>query len=82
MGGHKLYAGLGALYSSNSSSFGSFKDSDSGIYLNGKLGILTPVTDDVFLDFGAKYDMGMGDYKDSTLSMNIGLQFFMPLFGH
>lgn len=82
MGGHKLYAGLGAVYSSYSSSFGSFKDSDSGIYLNGKLGILMPVTDDVFLDFGAKYNMGMGDYKDSTLSMNIGLQFFMPLFGY
>lgn len=80
MGDNKLYAGLGAIFGSHSYKFGSVKTSDSGTHLNAKLGFLVPVTPDVFLDLGAKYEMGMGDYKDNTLGINLGLQMFTPLF--
>lgn len=80
MGNHKLYAGLGATFASYSSKFGSFKSSDSGTYLNGKFGILMPITEDVFFDLGAKYEKGLGDFKDSSFGVNLGLQIFTPLF--
>lgn len=79
IGDFKLYGGFGGTYKSFSSKLGSSKITSTGVYLNPKLGILLPMSEDVYLDLGAKYDIGVGDNEDSTLGINLGLQIFMPL---
>lgn len=80
MGDNKAYAGLGATFDSYSSKTGALKYSDSGTYLNAKLGYLLPLTPEVFLDLAAKYEKGVIEYKDSTFGVSLGLQFFAPFF--
>lgn len=81
----KLYGGLGLLYNSDAYDDGVFDASVSSTFLNLKAGYLFPIAENVFIDFGAKYDMGFGSYggdgsgdnEQSQLGINAGLQIFL-----
>lgn len=58
--------------------------SGSGNYLGLKGGYLFPIARNVFVDFGAHYNMGLGDYggdyegknEESEFGLNVGFQIF------
>lgn len=81
----KLYGGLGFLYNSDSYDDDFVDYTASSTYLNIKAGYLVPIAKNVYLDFGAKYDMGFGSYggdgegdnEESQFGINAGLQIFI-----
>jgi len=93
----KIYGGLDLLYNSLSWEDEYYGGKDDGgwnaMYLGLKGGYLFPVVENVYVDFGLKYQMGLGDYggddyedapdeykenEESTFGINIGLQIFIP----
>ncbi len=87
----KIYGGLDFLYNSLSWESGPDDGSSNAMYLDLKGGYLIPVVENVYVDFGLKYQMGLGDYggddyedapdeykenEESTFGVNIGLQIF------
>jgi len=93
----KIYGGMDFLY--NSFSWEDEYDGEkydgnrNAMYLDLKAGYLFPVVENVYVDFGLKYQMGLGDYggddyedaldeykenEESSFGINIGLQIFIP----
>lgn len=87
----KIYGGLDFLYNTNSWESGSDDGGRNAMYLGLKGGYLFPVVENVYVDFGLKYQMGLGDYggddfenvpdeykknEESIFGINIGLQIF------
>lgn len=81
----KLYGGLGFLYNNDSYDDGEEDISVGSTYLNIKAGYLVPIAENVYIDFGAKYDLGFGSYggdgegdnEESRFGVNVGLQAFI-----
>ncbi|MBW6513957.1 MAG: outer membrane beta-barrel protein [Candidatus Syntrophosphaera sp.] len=79
-----IYAGAGIMYQSESDEYFGEDFSVSATFLNVKAGYLLPIARNVFLDLGAKYDMGFGSYggdgsgdnEQSKLTIGAGLQVF------
>ena len=87
----KIYGGLDFLYNTNS-----WKEGDDGggwnaMYLDLKAGYVLPIVENVYVNLGLKYQMGLGDYggdyyenvpdeykenEESTFGFNLGLQIF------
>ncbi len=94
----KIYGGLDFLYNSLSWEEEEYDGEkyDGGrnaMYLDLKAGYLFPVVENVYVDFGLKYQMGLGNYggddyegvpdkykenEESIFGFNIGLQIFIP----
>ena len=93
----EIYGGLDFLYNSFSweeeYEGGKYDGGRNAMYLGLKGGYLFPVVENVYVDFGLKYQMGLGDYggddfedvpdeykenEESTFGINIGLQIFIP----
>ncbi|MBW6515322.1 MAG: hypothetical protein K0B81_01735 [Candidatus Cloacimonetes bacterium] len=85
---NQLYGGLGFMmqfYSEEDDWYGDFKYSAN--YLDFKAGYLLPVVQNVFVDFGLGYALGLGKYggdydiydnEESIFGIYVGLQIFFP----
>jgi len=81
----KLYGGLGLLYSSTAYDDEDGDYSESSTFLNFKAGYLFPIAKNVYIDLGAKYDMGFGSYggdgegdnEQGQFGINAGFQIFL-----
>lgn len=79
-----FYGGLSLMHEMASWDNGVFDGSGSGNYLGLKAGYLFPIARSVYVDFGAHYNMGLGDYggdwegknEESQFGLNVGLQIF------
>ena len=89
----KIYGGMDILYNITKIKVGSIDNDYNAKYLDLKAGYLFPVVENVYVDFGLKYQMGLGDYggddyedvpdkykenEESIFGFNIGLQIFIP----
>ncbi len=79
----KFYTGTDFQLQSSNLRGGGFSGSNTGIFLSPKLGYLLPVTDNAYLDLGANYLVGIGDYSGGggenevrSLRLQFGLQYF------
>ncbi len=85
---NQIYGGLGLMMLSSSSDNGSSTYKESSNYLNLKAGYLVPVVENVYVDLGLNYKMGMGEYggdapsgtknKSTLLGFNVGFQIYFP----
>lgn len=86
---NNFYAGLSLQHQSMNTSrdlgiLGEVDITISGIFLEPRLGYLVPLSENVFVDFGAAYQLGIGDWgsdgnganESSDLKFSIGLQYF------
>ena len=87
----KIYGGLDFLYNTNSWKESDYDGGWNAMYLGLKAGYVLPIVENVYVDFGLRYQMGLGDYggddyenvpdkykenEESTFGFNIGLQIF------
>ncbi len=78
---NQIYGGLGFMMESSDNEF-----KQTANYLDIKAGYLHPLVDNVFIDAGLLYRMGVGEYggdaegdnEESLFKINIGLQIFFP----
>jgi len=81
---NKIYGGLDFQYQSMSMDIGPIDMSVTAMYMQPKIGVLLPMSSNVFVDLGMAYQLGFGDYggdgsganEASDLSFNVGLQYF------
>ncbi len=79
---NRFYGGLGFMMES----WGDDNYSESANHLELKAGYLLPLVENVFVDLGLKYKMGIGEYgsdgsgdnEESQLGLNVGFQIFFP----
>ncbi|MCB5252928.1 MAG: hypothetical protein RBR69_03420 [Candidatus Cloacimonadaceae bacterium] len=80
----QFYAGIDFIYESLTIDASELKSKATAMFVNPKLGYLVSLTPNVYLDLGAGYTMGIGDYgADSSgsnssrdLHFNLGLQYY------
>ena len=87
----KIYGGLDFLYNTNSWKESDYDGGWNAMYLGLKAGYVLPIVENVYVDFGLRYQMGLGDYggddyehaldeykenEESTFGFNLGLQIF------
>jgi hypothetical protein len=87
---NRFYGGLDFQYQSvtrdvyNDGSLGVVEWTSTGMFLQPKVGVLLPVSENVYVDLGASYQLGIGEWGSdgsgnnefSDMQFNIGLQYF------
>ncbi|MDD2507361.1 MAG: hypothetical protein PHQ78_08650 [Candidatus Cloacimonetes bacterium] len=82
---NNFYGGMDLQFQSMSMEDDALGDfSVSANYLQPKIGVLVPLNPNVFLDFGASYQFGFGDYggdrsgtnESTRFNFNVGLHYF------
>ena len=80
---NNFYGGLGFMYHS-CTDIAEFNE--TSMFINVKAGYMVPIVENVCIDLGLKYKMGLGEYggdasgdnNESTLGFMAGLQIFFP----
>lgn len=81
-----FYGGLGFMLTSWSWDDGDFDMKVSANYIDLKAGYLVPIVENVYIDLGVGYEMGMGEYgadgegdnEESAFGFMAGFQIFFP----
>lgn len=73
------YAGLALTLDKITAKAPGAESSINGGYTIVKAGLLVPITPDIYIDLGLSYDLGLGNFDDSTFNFKLGFQMFMPL---